>query len=74
MMTGRERVKATLTFKKPDRPPRDLWTLPYVLLFRQDELDDGSGGVIAQCEWGRDNSKENIEAVFQSWSEPIPGI
>ncbi len=38
-MTGRERVKATLTFNNPDRPPRDLWTLPYILLFRQDELD-----------------------------------
>ena len=37
-------------------------------------LDDGTGGVIAQCEWGKDNSKENIEAVFQSWSEPIPGF
>jgi hypothetical protein len=39
MMTGRERVTATLTFNKPDRPPRDLWTLPYILLFRKDELD-----------------------------------
>jgi len=38
-MTGRERVKAALTFSKPDRPPRDLWALPYVSLFRKDELD-----------------------------------
>ena len=30
-------------------------------------LDDGTGGVIAQCEWGKDNSKENIEAVFKAW-------
>jgi hypothetical protein len=30
-------------------------------------LDDGTGGVIAQCEWGKDNPKENIEAVFQAW-------
>ena len=36
-------------------------------------LDDGAGGVIAQCEWGKDNAKENIETVFQSWSEPVPG-
>lgn len=39
MMTGRERVQAALTFSKPDRPPRDLWALPYVSLFRKDELD-----------------------------------
>ena len=30
-------------------------------------LDDGTGGVIAQCEWGKDNPRENIEAVFDSW-------
>ena len=30
-------------------------------------LDDGTGGVIAQCEWGKDNPKANIEAVFQAW-------
>ena len=31
-------------------------------------LDDGSGGVIAQCEWGIDNPRRNIEAVFEKWS------
>ena len=30
-------------------------------------LDDGAGGVIAQCEWGKDNPRENIETVFDSW-------
>jgi hypothetical protein len=30
-------------------------------------LDDGLGGVIAQCEWGKDNPQENIEAVFEAW-------
>jgi uroporphyrinogen-III decarboxylase len=30
-------------------------------------LDDGTGGVIAQCEWGKDNSRENVEAVFEAW-------
>ncbi|MGB6031528.1 MAG: uroporphyrinogen decarboxylase family protein [Bacteroidota bacterium] len=39
MLTGRERVKATLTFSRPDRPPRDLWALPFVSLFRKKELD-----------------------------------
>lgn len=30
-------------------------------------LDAGNGGVIAQCEWGKDNSLENVEAVFEAW-------
>jgi uroporphyrinogen decarboxylase len=38
-MTSRERVIAALTFNHPDRAPRDLWALPYVSLFRKDELD-----------------------------------
>lgn len=38
-MTSRERVTAALTFTKPDRPPRDLWALPYVSLFQQEKLD-----------------------------------
>ncbi|NQU40638.1 MAG: methyltransferase [Lentisphaerae bacterium] len=38
-MTGRERVKATLTHTQPDRAPRDLWALPYVSLFRGAELE-----------------------------------
>jgi len=38
-MNGRDRVKAALEFKHPDRPPRDVWALPYITLFRKDELD-----------------------------------
>lgn len=38
-MTGRERVTKALNFSNPDRPPRDLWALPYISLFRQDELN-----------------------------------
>ncbi len=34
-------------------------------------LDDGRGGVIAQCEWGKHNPAENIRAVFQAWLEPV---
>ncbi len=30
-------------------------------------LDDGTGGVIAQCEWGKRDPRENIEAVFETW-------
>jgi len=33
-------------------------------------LDDGLGGVIAQCEWGNDVPDENIDAVFKTWEEP----
>lgn len=32
-------------------------------------FDDGSGGVIAQCEWGVRDPQENIEAVFETWLE-----
>lgn len=32
-------------------------------------LDDGRGGVIAQCEWGLNDPYENIEAVFETWLE-----
>jgi uroporphyrinogen decarboxylase len=39
MTTGRERVRAALTFSHPDRVPRDLWALPYVSLFQKDEFD-----------------------------------
>lgn len=35
-------------------------------------LDDGRGGVIAQCEFGNDVPKENILAVFEAWLE-TPG-
>ncbi len=31
-------------------------------------LDDGTGGVIAQCEWGTKDPACNIEAVFDEWS------
>ncbi|MCD4825301.1 MAG: methyltransferase [Phycisphaerae bacterium] len=34
-------------------------------------LDDGTGGVIAQCEWGSDNPMENIREVFKAWQTPI---
>ena len=37
-MKEKERVIATLAFKNPDRIPRDLWALPYVLLFQKEKL------------------------------------
>ena len=33
-------------------------------------LGDGNGGVIAQCEWGINVPRENIEAVFEAWLGP----
>ncbi|MBI2303061.1 MAG: methyltransferase [Armatimonadetes bacterium] len=35
-------------------------------------LDDGHGGVIAQCEWGKRDPYANIEAVFEEWERPCP--
>lgn len=35
-------------------------------------LDDGSGGVIAQCEWGLRDPFENIAAMFEEWERPLP--
>jgi len=32
-------------------------------------LDDGRGGVFAQCEWGNDVPAENVAAVFEAWME-----
>lgn len=32
-------------------------------------LDKGSGGVIAQLEWGKDDPRENVEACFEAWLE-----
>lgn len=32
-------------------------------------FDEGKGGVIAQCEWGVRDPRENIEAVFETWLE-----
>ena len=37
-------------------------------------LDDGTGGVIAQCEWGNRDPFENIAAVFEAWDEPLSAI
>jgi len=39
-MNSRERVKACLNFKKPDRVPRDLWALPYVISFQKEEYSE----------------------------------
>jgi len=35
-------------------------------------LNDGTGGVIAQCEWGKNNPTDNIRAIFEAWNKPLP--
>jgi len=32
-------------------------------------LDDGCGGLIAQCEWGKNNPALNIATLFETWAE-----
>jgi hypothetical protein len=34
-------------------------------------FDDGTGGLIAQCEWGLHDPMDNIAAVFEAWCEPL---
>jgi hypothetical protein len=34
-------------------------------------LDDNTGGVIAQCEWGPNNPVQNIRTVFETWNMPM---
>lgn len=37
-------------------------------------LDDPSGGVIAQCEWGNRDPYDNVAAVFETWLEPCTDL
>ena len=36
-----------------------------------DDVADGyiRGGVIAECEWGNDVPRANVEAVFETWQK-----
>jgi len=34
-------------------------------------FDNPAGGVIAQCEWGKYDPRENIKSVYESWLEPM---
>ncbi|HYW81448.1 MAG TPA: uroporphyrinogen decarboxylase family protein [Thermoguttaceae bacterium] len=35
-------------------------------------LDFGSGGLIAQCEWGADVPMQNLVAAFEQWAQQLP--
>lgn len=37
-MNGKKRVEKALKFEQPDRIPRDLWWLPAIEMYREDEL------------------------------------
>ena len=37
-------------------------------------LDDGRGGLIAECEWGVENPRANVEAVFEAWEMPLEAL
>lgn len=58
------------------------WTLPFggeddvraAVRRVRAALDDGRGGLIAQCEWGNDVPKGNVETVFRAWKEPLPSM
>ena len=68
-VTGRERVRACLEFSRPDRPPRDLWALPYVSLFQDDDLS------ALEREYPMDIARSQIGpgssvAAMQELSEP----
>ena len=62
-MTGRERVKANLTFKQTDRIPRDLWVLPYVTLFEKDKIKE----ITKECPM--DISGYQIGQLWNIWWE-----
>lgn len=52
-----------LPFGRPEEVRQAVWRVRHV-------LDDGRGGVIAQCEWGNRDPAENIAAVYETWLEP----
>lgn len=56
--------QSVLPFGKPDDVRQAVMRVRRV-------LDDARGGVIAQCEWGKNNPYENIETVYKAWAEPI---
>lgn len=51
-----------LPFGTPEEVRAAVWRI-------RKNLDVGTGGVIAQCEWGKNNPTENIEQVFRAWDE-----
>ncbi len=54
----------TLPFGSPADVERDVMRVRSL-------LDDGRGGLIAQCEWGKNNPEENIHAVYKAWEKRL---
>ena len=59
-MNGRNLLMALLSLGTPEEVRSSVRRV-------RAALDDGRGGVIAQCEWGKANPPENIAAVFEAW-------
>ena len=86
-MNSRERVLSTLSFEKVDRAPRQLWTLPGVTLFRNDELKivkdkfpDDLGSPVYH--YGRGKQEKGTKGMVGIWVDEwgcvreskIPGV
>lgn len=56
--------QGTLAFGAPEQVRNDVRRV-------RKALDDGRGGVIAQCEWGIETPPERIFAAFETWLEPM---
>ena len=50
-------------------PTNDVPTVQAAVRRVRKALDDGRGGVIAQCEWGKNVNREAVEAVYATWDE-----
>jgi len=53
-------------------PFGSLADVPAAVMRVRAALDDGRGGVIAQCERGNRDPVENVAVVFAAWEEPLP--
>jgi uroporphyrinogen decarboxylase len=62
-VNSKERVKKCLKFKNPDRPPRDIWPLPYINYFRNDELEYLEKRFTMDIEYATDFQIANYEKV-----------
>lgn len=51
-----------LPFGRPDEVRRAVRRV-------REALAAPAGGVIAQCEWGKNDPRQNVEAVFQAWED-----
>jgi hypothetical protein len=58
--------------QKHVEPPCALQDIRDAVLKVRRALDYGTGGVIAQCQWGQTTPIRNIAAFFEEWLIPLP--